>query len=383
MVLFVDDLDRCRPEQVYDMLEAINFLVSAGDCFVIMGFARRRVERCIGLVFEKVAAERPDLKGETPLTDLEKRERFAQMYLEKLVNIEVPVPTGNVEQIRRLLLNKIGETIPPRKIDIIGQRISDLLPHLVPIGCAAVVALVAIWSGLQIFPPTPANSTATGRKSTTAQSQPAAAPSLSPASTASPQSFPRPKAQIGSANFVPGQTGHVPLWAIVLVTAAILTPGIIRLSRRTGAVIEDSPEFVSALETWFPFLIRREAMTPRSIKRFVNRVRYFAMMEGQFRPAPRWWEIFARFEPKAALPRGDDVPPPPSPTPEGFLVAFATIFERHPAWFDADFETFKRNVGARSEQLDYPLQNAKMMLDQLSPAAYEHFKKLVAGVEVR
>src|SRR5204862_512776 len=40
MVVLVDDLDRCRPAEVYNMLEAINFLVSCGDCFVIMGLVR-------------------------------------------------------------------------------------------------------------------------------------------------------------------------------------------------------------------------------------------------------------------------------------------------------------------------------------------------------
>jgi hypothetical protein len=37
MVILVDDLDRCRPQYVLDTLEAINFLVSSGECFVVMG----------------------------------------------------------------------------------------------------------------------------------------------------------------------------------------------------------------------------------------------------------------------------------------------------------------------------------------------------------
>src|SRR5207237_3040212 len=42
MVVFVDDLDRCRPEEVYNMLEAIHFLVSCRDCSLLIVLARLR-----------------------------------------------------------------------------------------------------------------------------------------------------------------------------------------------------------------------------------------------------------------------------------------------------------------------------------------------------
>ena len=57
MVILIDNLDRCRPENVLEALEAVNFLVSSGDCFVIMGIALDRVERCVGLHFKDVAEE--------------------------------------------------------------------------------------------------------------------------------------------------------------------------------------------------------------------------------------------------------------------------------------------------------------------------------------
>jgi photosystem II stability/assembly factor-like uncharacterized protein len=393
MVLFVDDLDRCRPEQVYDMLEAINFLVSCGDCFVVMGFARRRVERCVGLVFEKVAAERPDVEGEQPLTDLEKRERFARMYLEKLINIEVPVPPGQPDQIRSLLINKPGAVKEPRSIDVVAEKISKLGPHLLPIAGAFVAGALAIWCSLQLFPvstsplPTP---------SPLPMSTPAATPSASstPASVSSetprPSLTPSPtpvKAEIGSAKFTSGQTGNAPLWAILLVAAAILTPGVIRLSRRTGSVIEDSPAFITALERWFPFLITRTEMTPRSIKRFVNRLRYFAMMEGSFQAAPRWWERLARFfERKPAAKERDKRPSAPG-TPEDLLVALATIHERHRAWFDADYETFRQKFSEAAADFGTGEGESwaywSTAIQGMNKDVYEHFKKLVAGVEVR
>src|ERR1044072_4203617 len=41
MLIFIDDLDRCRPENVLETLEAVNFLTTSGDCFVVIGMGRR------------------------------------------------------------------------------------------------------------------------------------------------------------------------------------------------------------------------------------------------------------------------------------------------------------------------------------------------------
>ncbi len=381
MVLFVDDLDRCRPEQVYDMLESINFLISCGDCFVIMGLARRRVERCVGLVFEKIAAETPDVIGGRTLTDAEKRRRFARQYLEKLINIEVPVPKGEPDQIRTLLISEPADAPPARKWEVACRKFSDLLPHFVPIVLCLVVAVLAIWCSSQMFQP----ENVSGREVT------AAAPGTPPTSQPSAQSpsfTPPPEGvlpqasvtpQIGAARFIPGQAGSAPLWAIVLGSAIILTPGIIRLSRRSGSVIEDSPAFIEALKGWFPFLAAGADMTPRSVKRFVNRVRYFAMMEGSFQPALRWWERLGRF----LWPRAAPVEQaPPTGTGENLLVALATVHERHPDWFAGDFASFQNFLRSFSEAQKQAVSGYQDLL-RVDEKMYEHFQKLVAGVEVR
>jgi hypothetical protein len=157
------------------------------------------------------------------------------------------------------------------------------------------------------------------------------------------------------------------------VTVAILASGILRLSRRSGAVIEDSPEFVKALEEWFPLFARRPDMTPRIVKRFINRVRYFAMMEGSFRPALRWWERLASYlkpEPAAAA-----AEPAPARTSEDTLVALATIHERHSEWFAGDLTSFQNALrGLPAEEKDGLMRYGDML--DVDKATYEHFKKL-------
>jgi hypothetical protein len=301
------------------------------------------------------------------------------MYLEKLINIEVPVPKGGVDQIRTLLISKKEEPPPRSRIEIIGEKLSELVPHLVPASLAVAAAGIAIWCSVTFFQPRDNSGPASGGSpSLASQVQSANEPQSgrilaesSPAPTASPSG-------IGKATFFPGQTDSSPFWLILIITAVILTPGIIRLSRRTGAVIEDSPEFTEALDKWFPFLVTGRDMTPRAIKRFVNRVRYFAMMEGSFRPVRRWWERLAQFLDRTKQPRKDKtIVAPTGGTREDLLVALATVHERHPEWFTGDLESFLQAVRS------VPSELITRDVTAIDVDTYDHFKKLVAGVEVR
>ena len=92
LVLIIDDLDRCQPEKIREVVEAINFLVTAGDCYVVLGMARDLVEHYLGHSFEDSVKTMPSpLLG---LTDAEAQSQslresaFARLYLEKLIQIQ-------------------------------------------------------------------------------------------------------------------------------------------------------------------------------------------------------------------------------------------------------------------------------------------------------
>ncbi len=99
MAIFIDDLDRCAPENVLEALEAVNFLVSSGDCFVILGMAMEQVEHCVGVALEKTG-QTPE---KTDRTESKGEGGYARFYMEKLINIEVAVPTLTSEQSSVLL----------------------------------------------------------------------------------------------------------------------------------------------------------------------------------------------------------------------------------------------------------------------------------------
>ena len=108
LVVIIDDLDRCSPNQVAVILEAINFLISNGDCFVLLGIDEDHVRCAVDLHYRDFAAELSRSKrtesnsGENTDASLQP---YASAYLEKVINIRIQVPVvdkSDLEELRRL-----------------------------------------------------------------------------------------------------------------------------------------------------------------------------------------------------------------------------------------------------------------------------------------
>ena len=95
MVIFIDDLDRCSRENVVDILEAINFLSVSGDCYIVLGMDETWVKICINKYFGDMSDRNPG---------------FADEYLEKMINIKVPVPQLSDYDSSRLLAWELPQT---------------------------------------------------------------------------------------------------------------------------------------------------------------------------------------------------------------------------------------------------------------------------------
>ncbi|MBV1911746.1 MAG: hypothetical protein KUG78_20810 [Kangiellaceae bacterium] len=115
MVIFIDDLDRCSQENLIDILENINFISSSGDCYLLLGMAPKYIEACVANAYETLAhniaekerfeermvSENDEIKS---ISNKEKHKfSFARQYLEKMINIEVPIPSMSENSIERLL----------------------------------------------------------------------------------------------------------------------------------------------------------------------------------------------------------------------------------------------------------------------------------------
>jgi hypothetical protein len=269
VVVFVDDIDRCTKENAMEMLECANFLVNAGPCFVVLGLARERVEALVGLANAEFAEETAD---EEESDARENRRFYARQYLEKLIQVEINVPTPPPAALLRVLgveKPKPADPLkppPPRPPFWLTYR-----QHITMVCCAVLFAAVAVWIGYSVPGPVALSPDmpllaegGTGGGGAAPEPQPAPPPSTEAVV------FANPHAAHGApdlANFLP--------WIILLGTAGVLTWSILRMPQ--DLIIRNSAAYKAAVAAWQPLIARRRS-TPRAVKQFGNMARYAAMM---------------------------------------------------------------------------------------------------------
>lgn len=281
MVIVIDDLDRCGPAAVLDVMEAVNYLTSSGACFVIFGMATERVQAALGLAFKDIATEMVEealvpAKGSAASSDehaREKRRQYAQDYLQKLINIEIKVPK------RRAKLDALlGAELEPEGYPLLAALRGLLEPW--PAYVLAGMVGVGVWLGTSLPqnaavppPPAAAQSAPQGSQSDVpAPVQPEAVEEPKPHSAASiGQVVTQGQANPAYLSLAAVALGLVPLLAVAALIAWIAL-------RRAVNQTEDSPAFCAALNIWTPLVAEKRA-TPRAVKRFGNRIRYFAMLQ--------------------------------------------------------------------------------------------------------
>ena len=368
LVIFIDDLDRCLPGNVRDVLEAVNFLVSSGDCFVVLGMDRVQVQRAVGLSFKEVAEEagpkRKEATGQAvPRTPQEvaeaaaeaareKRAEFAQKYLEKLVNLEVRIPLAENDKTQQGLFEKA----PARKPETFEEKFLRIgvrtLRWAVPVALAALLLVgsyrlsmatapaVEGWMAENPEPPAAGDksqNTGAGNALSTAAAVGAPAKESKTAPVAevnaekpvgelvAPFSGPAPVFTEGKAAWPARWMLSLPLYLAALFLLLITN---IVLTTRPGVQTRDSQQFTDAMEkVWYPLVLAKQN-TPRAAKRFVNRVRYLAMRQRYYRDRASLWERTLFPQRLVSPKRSEEV----ARIPEPILVAMAAMEQMEPAW---------------------------------------------------
>ena len=321
MVIVIDDLDRCKPETVLDVMEAVNFLTSSGRCYIIFGMATKRVQAALALSFRDIAAElvlfdaksTPGSKAKGSDLDVEadqrqRRQDYARDYLEKLINIEVLVPDRSDLPPANLLEQR--ETPQQGVLDDILATLRRYV-FLVPVG---LVIAASVWlSGFIALPKAePTSDTAPATEMAAQPKKPTVIkePERQPQVAAQPQPNEPPA-------FIPGDNSPISfVWFLAsLGLLALLTAFLFaRWLRLQSVVVSDTAAFRDAMRIWTP-VAAFERNSPRSIKRFGNRIRYLAMLQQgeQLDEKPGWARAFdvirAQFEGvMARLRRRSDTP---------------------------------------------------------------------------
>jgi hypothetical protein len=315
MLILIDDLDRCRPEKVREVLEAVNFLVSNGECFVVLGMARDMVEHCVGLSFRRVVDTMPWKAFDLSQEDIErylrsarlsippgsserradltaKRRAFAHLFLDKLVQIDVSIPEPTPMQKKKLF-----ESEEERKAQQAAELRVDRWLAVLKIGSntvaraaqAAVLLLVVVGGGLQVgsaivpvldsltVVDTPAQISTAASTTTTAAVPVAAVPDAIRTVTA-------PKIVAGIS--APSAT-WLGAWPIYVAVFGVFAVASALLRRPSQQRVSDARPFTNALAVWHPLVMTTGAHnTPRAARRFQNKVRYLAMRQRALRLGP-------------------------------------------------------------------------------------------------
>jgi KAP family P-loop domain len=313
LLIIIDDLDRCRPEKVREVLEAVNFLVSSGDCFVVLGLARGIVEHCVGLSFRGIVDTMPaEMFGVTEDTNLEpgqKRRLFAERYLDKLIQVEVVLPRLTPDQASTVLgAEPVSDVLAEdlkraRQRRSLEQNIRSAMrwtgAWVVPVLACFIVGFV-MWRTAPAAAPSVAThfqhiveeSTRGSQQSAAAagNQQPVPGPAALSGSSAPSTAPPAPGSIAQLVQTVPPLTKDVEIglppqpeswkdiWLASLLALWILWFFYSTISRRADRVVQDSPKFREALDVWSA-VVMSPMNTPRGAKRFLNRVRYLAMRQ--------------------------------------------------------------------------------------------------------
>jgi len=282
LVIFIDDLDRCRPENVVAVLEAVNFVVSSAECCVILGLDRPYVLRAVRQEFRRfIAMERAERKAGTasPEEDKGRPLDFAEHYLEKLINLFVAVPRLT-EHTLRALMDQLAKGQRPAPVE--RRPITRWLP-----ATAAVLAVIAalltpvIYAtisgpGSEAPPPPIVDAGSAGAvPPTTQQAGPSPAPVVGDA--LKPEIASASAARSADAPAV-DSTGLASIVIIALIVAVGVAVAVILAIRvPPDRITHDTTAFkkeVSVAEKRLSAYLT----TPRRAKRFINRVRMFASL---------------------------------------------------------------------------------------------------------
>lgn len=117
IVLFVDDLDRCQPEKIVEILQAVHLLLAFPLFAVVVGVDQRALRQSLRLQFKGLLDAQADgLKPDV-------NERFATPldYLEKIFHVPFHLPTMGEEGFAELI-SKLTE---PPKVELPKERADD------------------------------------------------------------------------------------------------------------------------------------------------------------------------------------------------------------------------------------------------------------------
>lgn len=374
LVIIVDDLDRCQPDQVVAVLEGLHFITSCAPCFVVVGIWEEPVRDALRIHFrsmaeEKAAAECLPSASEADLARCaaHHRDELARRHLEKVFQVTLPVPPTDASTNGRKRRRSFG--VESRWI---GGMLIAVLAFIGSIWLYDREPVVGpLLDGIEggtdvgISPddttgPRPAS--LPGRVD--AEPAPGPGPS-SPASTPTPVD-PAPSGQPPDEPEIREESVVGILWPLAILVLASVLAGVAALF--DASRLHDSDAFKEALGRWrpLPATERSRDWTPRTRKRFDNRLRFMAagLEKGQT------GDDSAKLERFIALAAVEAARAQPFQNRDSFN-----------SWLtDGGFENLNGNAGGGSgSTADTTGHRSKAVLEDISEEEWNEYRRLTDG----
>jgi hypothetical protein len=155
-VIFVDDLDRCRPPRSVDVLEAINQLLDHPSVVVVLMADMQVVAKCANIKYTSLAGPADISRTTRPPTGFS---AYGWNYIQKIIQLQFDLPIHPVGEIRRMLetLVKLVKEDPEERargrlaaiwqrirlnIDRVMGRLRIPSGHPYPLGWAILLVLL-------------------------------------------------------------------------------------------------------------------------------------------------------------------------------------------------------------------------------------------------
>jgi hypothetical protein len=303
-----------------EALESINFLTTAGPCFILLGMDEPKVVEIVAKLY-----------GDN--------EARARQYLKKLINLTVPVP--EVNETNSLDLSAGAD--PTISLESPWpKRIRGALRNIPDFSVPALGLIALLWVAASTMPGLLASRPSSDAGQQEALKTATLEDSATPAPENRPLGAPAVVAPIKIPSVTPEQLARPsPMEPFFGFALGLIVVGLI-IVRRITAVhedkVEDSKDFRLALAIWHPAAFAADP-TPRGVKRHQNRLRLQAM---RLRPLQEKPDFIDRWLARTAEPKESDPGKPDISEP--MLVALggiAALFEEIPPWSTEDSGKFE------------------------------------------
>jgi len=150
-VIFIDDLDRCRPPRSVDILEVVNQLLDHPRVVVMILADMQVVAECAAIKYRSLAKRRGD-KDQSSIN----LPSYSWDYLQKVVQLQFDLPAYPEEVLRQMVATLAKQVPSDGKISFLSGLFESLwakttrtLRRLIDLGLSSV--LVALWTGYGIL----------------------------------------------------------------------------------------------------------------------------------------------------------------------------------------------------------------------------------------